>query len=148
MSRPKLVGPQLYEGLFLLNQQAVAGDFNAAVEFVRNVLERAGAQVRLLKKWDERKLAYEIKGQKRGAYLLAYFLVEGVQIANIERDCNLSEVVLRNLIIKAEHVGDTEIDLASRAGEVKVEAKLREGVVSDPLIADDESEVIIPSVLE
>jgi len=108
---------KLYEALFLLNQKAAAGDFDECVQFVRETLSRAEAEVLALRKWDERKLAYEIEGQKRGTYLLAYFKSPGVQIANIERDCNLSEQVLRVMIIRADHIGPTEIELAQRDAE-------------------------------
>ena len=34
-----------------------------------------GGQISVLKKWDERKLAYEVNGNKRGTYFLALFTV-------------------------------------------------------------------------
>jgi small subunit ribosomal protein S6 len=115
----------MYEGHFLLNQQAVSGDFGATVEFVREVFKRAEAELLVLRKWEDRKLAYEISGQKRGIYLLAYFKARGSQIANIERDCNLSEQVLRCLIIRADHIGETELELARKDADLSLEAKLR-----------------------
>jgi len=118
---------QLYEALILLNQQAVASDFGGCVEHVREIFRRAEAEVDVLRKWDERKLAYEIAGQKRGTFLLAYFHAEGGQIANIERDCSLSEQVLRVLIIRADHIGDVELELARRDAELSLEVRAREG---------------------
>ena len=115
----------LYEGMFILNQQAVAADFAGCVEFVREVFRRAEAEVLVLRKWDERKLAYPIKGQKRGIYILVYFRSRGVQIANIERDCNLSEQVIRAMITRADHIGETEIELAGKDADLSLEVKLR-----------------------
>ena len=114
----------LYEGLFLLSQQEVAGDFAGCVQHLRDVFERADAELLVLSKWDERKLAYEIGGQKRGTYLLAYFKIAGARITSIERDCNLSEQILRVLIIKADHIGQTELELAQREQDATLEAKL------------------------
>ena len=34
------------------------------------MIERHGGQIIVLKKWDERKLAYELGGQKRGLYMI------------------------------------------------------------------------------
>ena len=34
-------------------------------------------KILVIKKWDERKLAYEINGQKRGTYIIAYFTAPG-----------------------------------------------------------------------
>ena len=103
---------QLYEGMFLFNIQAINGELNVALEHMQEILKRADAEIVALSRWDERKLAYEIKGQKRGLYLLAYFKVRGPQIANIERDVNLSEFLLRCLILRADHMGEVEIEQA------------------------------------
>lgn len=113
----------LYEGMFLLNQQIAAADFGAALEFVREVFRRAEAEVIVLRKWDDRKLAYEVRGQKRGVYILAYFKARAAQIANIERDCNLSEQVVRCLILRADHMGEAEIAAAREGAELSLEAR-------------------------
>ena len=118
---------KLYEALFLLSQKEVANDFSGCVQHVRDIFERAEAEVQVLRKWDERRLAYEIKGQKRGTYLLAYFRIAVAKIVSIERDCNLSEQILRVLIIKADHIGQTELDLAGRDQDATLEVKLRGG---------------------
>ena len=128
----------LYEGLFLLNQQAVSADFAGTIDFVREVFKRAEAELLVLRKWDERKLAYEVKGQKRGVYLLAYFKARGTQIANIERDCNLSEQVLRCLIIRGDHIGEAELNAAKEGADLTLEAKLR----SEPAPRKDEAPAV------
>ena len=116
----------LYEGLFLMSQQA-GGDLSASLKFISDILERAGAETLTVQKWDDRKLAYNIRGQKRGAYVIALFRVTGVQIANIERDCTLSDEVTRVLITRAEHMGDTEIQSMVQSGQQSAdEARLRE----------------------
>lgn len=115
----------LYEGMFLLNQQIAAADFGAALEFVREVFRRAEAEVIVLRKWDDRKLAYEVRGQKRGVYILAYFKARAAQIANIERDCNLSEQVVRCLILRADHMGEAEITAAREGAELTLDARPR-----------------------
>lgn len=116
----------LYEGLFLMSPSA-GGDLAGAVEFVREMLDRAGAEILTIQKWDDRKLAYAVRGQKRGTYILALFRVGGVQIANIERDCNLSEQVSRVLITRGDHLGETEIESIVNAGEkTATEVKLKE----------------------
>lgn len=118
----------LYEGLFLLTQSATA-DMNAGLEFVRQLLERAQAEVVVLTKWDDRKLAYTIKGQKRGTYILSYFRAPRANLIGLERDCNLSENVLRAMFLRADHIGEIELEQA-RQGQIvaKTEVRLREGV--------------------
>ena len=66
----------LYEGMFLLSQQSAA-DLTAAVAQMREIFNRAQAEVVGLYKWDERKLAYPIAGQRRGVFLLGMFRADG-----------------------------------------------------------------------
>lgn len=116
----------LYEGLFLFNIQEIGGDLNAALEELRAILGRAEAEILTLTKWDERKLAYPIRGQKRGLYVISYFRARGSQIANIERDVNLSENFLRAMMLKADHLGEAELSAIQRDAEVAdTEAALR-----------------------
>ncbi len=100
----------LYEGLFLFNTQAIDGDLQQAVDHLNEILQRADAQIVAMTRWDERKLSFPIEGQKRGLYLLTYFRVRGTQVANIERDVNLSELLLRAMVLRADHMGDVELE--------------------------------------
>ncbi len=69
-----------YEGFFLF-PQAAATDLQAAVEHVKELLARIDAEIISFSKWDERRLAYEIKGNKRGIYFLTYFKAGASTIA-------------------------------------------------------------------
>ena len=114
---------RLYEGMFLLRQEAVANDFGGCVEFLRTSFDRAGAEVLVLRRWDERRLAMDIKGQRRGVFLLAYFNAGGASVTGIERDCALSEHVLRCLIIRADHIGEAELAEAAADREANLGAE-------------------------
>jgi small subunit ribosomal protein S6 len=91
-----------YEAMFLVSPSAGEGD--KALDPVKKVLERAEAEVLICKKWDERKLAFEVAGQKRGVYVLTYFRCDGARVADIERDVQLSDQLLRLLVLDAEDV--------------------------------------------
>lgn len=115
--------PKLYEGMFLMSQSTVSAGLGNATDVVRGMLDRAEAEVLTLAKWEERKLAYPIDGHKRGTFLLSLFKVAPVQIANIERDCNLSEDVVRVMMTRADHMGETEIAEALKAAETAGDAE-------------------------
>lgn len=138
MSETATLSLPLYEGLFLINPQTIGGDLQAGLEEVTQILARAEAEVVVLRKWDERKLAYEIKGQKRGLFILAYFRARSTMLANIERDCNLSDAVMRSLVLRADHVGETELELARREEvTTRTEARLRKPAKEDDAIEED-----------
>ena len=113
-----------YEAMFLIGQ-AVAADLSGVIQHINEVLARGNAEVIAMRKWDERRLAYEIRGQKRGLYILVYFRAPGPDVAHIERDCNLSEKILRTLILRADHLTQDEMLAADGRKELEVEAKLR-----------------------
>jgi len=130
----------LYEGMFLLNMQTLGGDFHAGLNHVRDMLERAEAEVLSLRRWDERKLAFTIRGHKRGTYVYSLFRVNGNQIVNIERDCNLSDQILRAMILRADHMGDIEIEMELKAeSEKQLESKLHEEDDATAASTDDGS---------
>lgn len=89
-----------YEGMFLLDSAKVAVNWDAAVQHVHDILGKHQAEIVASRQWDERRLAYPVEGQKKGTYLLTYFRAEGGRIKEIEADCRLSELVLRDLILK------------------------------------------------
>jgi small subunit ribosomal protein S6 len=103
----------LYEGMFLLDNQVVREDWKKAKALVTEVLEKHGAKMKCARRWDERKLAYPIKNRHRGTYLLAYYEVGGDAGPNIRRDFDLSERVLRYLIVSCDAVPEGEMDLAA-----------------------------------
>ncbi len=139
----------LYEGLFLLNPTKINSSIQRATEIVERLLTRAEATTHALYKWDERRMAYEIEKQKRGFYMLAYFECDGSKIAGIERDVHLSEDVMRCLILRGDHIGEVELDLAKKAQEesqtaAKLEAEQPAEPVADADVedkADDEATV-------
>ncbi|MGH7213239.1 MAG: 30S ribosomal protein S6, partial [Tepidisphaeraceae bacterium] len=97
-----------YEGMFLLGPTGAESD--AAVNLTRTLIERHGGKVLHIKKWDERKLTYEIKRQKRGTYIISFFNAPGAAVAAIERDVKLSEDFLRVMICGADHLSQKEME--------------------------------------
>lgn len=104
-----------YEAMFLLDANAAA-DWNVAeAELKRILVERGGANILGLKRWDERKLSYEIHRQKRGIYSLAYFEAPAEKVAGIEHDAKLSEMILRMLVLRHERLSAEAIEKAMTA---------------------------------
>ena len=101
-----------YEAMFILNHAAATADFEETAALVDQILEKHGATIVQKEKWDERKLAYEIKGQRRGTYYLTYFQAEPSSIVGMNEDAQLNETILRHLVIAldvpiAEHIEKT-----------------------------------------
>ena len=113
-----------YEGMFLF-PQTVSADLQGAADHVLEILSKGGAEPISLCKWDERRLAYDIKGNKRGVYFLTYFKCDATKLAAIERDCRLSERLLRSLITRADHVTPEQMTAMDGRQQLADEIALR-----------------------
>ena len=102
-----------YEGMFLVD--AGKSDFEAAAEPIRNILDRTQAEILSIKPWDERRLAYDIRGRRRALYVLTYFKIDPASTADIERYCELSEEILRVLILRHDDLTDEQMNAKTPA---------------------------------
>jgi small subunit ribosomal protein S6 len=97
-----------YEAMFLFPGSA-GSDVEGAIKLARGIIERHDGKILVIKKWDERKLAYELARQKRGLFIIAYFKAPGTVVTAIERDVSLSDQVIRVLVTRAEHLNEQEM---------------------------------------
>jgi small subunit ribosomal protein S6 len=113
-----------YEAMFLIGQ-AAAANLPEVIDHIKDIFNRAGAELIAMKKWDERRLAYEIKKQKRGLYILTYFRAQNTALPGIERDVNLSERIMRVMILRADHLTEDEMRAADSRDALEAEARMR-----------------------
>jgi len=97
-----------YEGMFLFDPAATT-DWEQIKTELDRLMGRSEARMIAFGKWDERRLAYEIRGRKRAIYVLTYFAAEPDKISNMERDVRLSESVIRCLILRMDHLSEDEM---------------------------------------
>ena len=118
------VEKRLYEGLFLVDTAQAASDWDGTVAVIEKILSRADAEVVSMRKWDERPLAYEINKKGRGTYILIYFNGDPLKITTIERDVQLSEKVVRVMILRTDKMSEEQIagDTPSEATAKRAEA--------------------------
>jgi small subunit ribosomal protein S6 len=113
-----------YEAMFLVSP-AEAADLNSIVEHMMHLITHGGGTVIAFSKWDDRRLAFEVKKNKRGVYFLCYFSIDSVRLPEVERNCNLSERLLRILITKADHLSLEEMLATEGREKLRIEAELR-----------------------
>ena len=106
-----------YEGMFLLGQAATQ-DQPAALNLVRGMIERHAGQILVIKRWDERKLAYEIGKQKRGTYVIAFFKASGDNVTTLEREAVLSGRIFGTFgfVLGKEFSGTSVLGIMSFSG--------------------------------
>lgn len=129
----KTVTKKLYEGMFLIDAARAGSEWESVISNITKILEKSEAEIVSIKKWDDRKLAYDIKGQSRGVYILCYFRVDGEKIQEIEKNIQLSEQIMRVLILNAEHLTQEDIDKDTPA----IKAEKEEQEITDESSDDD-----------
>lgn len=92
----------IYECMLILDSNRYVRDQAGVSGQIAKFVEKCGGEMLASRLWEERRLAYPIDGHRKGAYWLSYFKVDSSQIVTIERDCQLSESILRALVIKID----------------------------------------------
>jgi small subunit ribosomal protein S6 len=100
---------QLYETLFLLDPSKVASDGDAIRGHLVANIEKHGGHVEVTRPWDDRKLTYPIRNQKKGSFHIIYYKFESTKQHELEIDFKLDENILRYLTVKIEPKWETEI---------------------------------------
>ncbi|TWT95336.1 30S ribosomal protein S6 [Botrimarina colliarenosi] len=90
----------VYEGLFIFDANKFARDHDALPKAVEEMITSEGGEVVVSRLWEERRLAYAVKGQRKGAYWLIYFRQDGDKITGLNRACELKSGVLRHMVLK------------------------------------------------
>jgi len=90
---------KLYEGMFLLDSGRFATDAKAATDQIIGMIEKCGGTLVAHRPWQDGRLAYAIKGHRKGLHYLTYFKMHGDGIRDLTRACKLSDLVLRHVVI-------------------------------------------------
>jgi small subunit ribosomal protein S6 len=96
-----------YECMCLLDNREVRKGWQPLKDAVTGLFTKHGAKILSSRRWDERRLAYPIRGQHRGTFLLIYFGVDTQALGAIRRDLQFNEAVLRSLLVDCPEVPQT-----------------------------------------
>ncbi len=130
---------RMYEGLFLIDNAHANTEWDNVVKHIHDILQKNGTEILKTEKWGEKKLAYKIKGHKRGTYLLIHFNAENSAIATLRRDFQLSDYIVRFLIIKDDKIEDlSQIGTVAPIAEKDID-KIPELPIVDLLVESDVS---------
>jgi len=91
-----------YEALYIVPANLTQEALQAILEKHSRVIEEQGGKVQKAEVWDKRKLAYPIKGNAEGNYLLLEFQSPPHVPAELSRIFRISDEVIRARIFKKE----------------------------------------------
>ena len=93
---------RVYEELFIVKPDAAEEEIEQVVEQVRGVIVSGGGAVDKVDKWGLRKLAYRVKKQHEGYYVLFQFSSSPEAVKEIERRLRVSDLVLKFLTVRID----------------------------------------------
>jgi small subunit ribosomal protein S6 len=89
-----------YEVLYIVRADLDDDKVQDVVKRVNTLIERSGGTIAQTSLWGKRKLAYEVKHQKEGSYVLQDFQIGGDRVPELEAALKITEEVLRHLIVR------------------------------------------------
>lgn len=90
----------VYEGLFILDANKFAREREGLAREVEGLVEAVDGEVLVSRLWEERRLAYPIRGQRKGAYWLMYFRLPTLRVTELTRACEINDSILRQMFVK------------------------------------------------
>jgi small subunit ribosomal protein S6 len=89
-----------YEILYIVRADLDDDKVQDIIKRVNTLIEKAGGSLERTNVWGKRKLAYEVKHQKEGSYVLQDFKIGPDRIPELEAALKITEEVLRHLVVR------------------------------------------------
>jgi len=134
-----------YELMLVLRPDAPDDRASAVIDRTTRQLVTAGGQIVKVAPWGRRRLAYPIERYRDGSYHILVFEAPSEAIAELERSLEITEEVLRHLVVRVER----PVKAARKDGGVSADAS-EEGDLppDDEDVIEDEGERIDESESE
>lgn len=93
---------RIYEILFIADPNLTEADVDALSDTVKGFAEKEGGRIQKIEKWGKKRLAYVVKKQREGYYVL--LVVEGgsALIKEVERRIKVIDGILRFLTVRVD----------------------------------------------
>lgn len=93
---------ELYESLFIIRPSLSDEDTSALIEKMKGVVTKNGASLQRAENWGRKKLAYEIKRERKGTYVYFYFQGAGTVVGELERAYRSEDSIIKFLTVRLE----------------------------------------------
>ena len=90
----------IYENIVILNAALSDEEADAAITRIKDLIAAQGGEVLKIDVWGRRKLAYEIKKQKKGLYVLFHYKTPSAAIKKMEDFYKVFDAVIKYMVIK------------------------------------------------
>jgi small subunit ribosomal protein S6 len=94
----------LYEVIFILRQDLATSEVDSITEDFNKIIRDNTGEVIKSEYWGLRNLAYEIKKNKKGHYVLLGVRAPGTLVKELQRKMKINENVIRYAVLKVEEI--------------------------------------------
>jgi len=91
-----------YEAIYILNPNLAEEEAEKITLRMQEVVVKNGGEVTKVEKWGKRKLAYLVKKQRKGDYVLLQFQGDPVAVAELERNFKMTDQIIKYMTIKMD----------------------------------------------
>lgn len=106
-----------YESITILKPTLTDEEVAEVIEKIKVIIEEAGGEIVSSDNWGKRKLAYEVKKERRGIYIVQHFKVKGSTIIALEQHYRFSESIIKYMTIRIEEeaLGQSQLPKEDKA---------------------------------
>lgn len=127
-----------YEAIFIVHPEVTGDDQAALIDKYQKILTDQGANVLKLENWGTRTLAYTVKKQTKGCYVLVIFEAEPTVIAEFERRMRIDDKVIKFQTVILE--GGYQAPAVAEVADEEQPAEAAGEAAEEPAEGDDEAE--------
>lgn len=107
----------LYETVVIARSEITQAQADAVADAATTTLETDGGTVKKREYWGLRPLAYRIKKNRKGHYILLGLDAPSAAVQEMERQLTLNEDVLRFMTVRVEEINEEPSVILSRKGD-------------------------------
>ncbi|MBI4690788.1 MAG: 30S ribosomal protein S6 [Nitrospirae bacterium] len=90
----------IYENIVILNASLPDEEIEAASKKIKDLIVNSGGEILKADTWGKRKLAFEIRKQKKGFYLLLIFKAPSAAIKKLEDYYKVFDPVIKYMVLR------------------------------------------------
>ena len=92
----------VYECMLIYDPNSYARDPASVGNKITKMVGNCGGEVLVSRLWNEQKLAFPIKGHRKGTYWLSYFRLDSTKLTEFNRACRLEDDIIRSLTLRVD----------------------------------------------
>jgi small subunit ribosomal protein S6 len=112
----------IYENIIILNASLSDEETEASIKKVKDLITNSGGEILKADMWGRRKLANEVKKQKKGFYLFLVFRAASSLIRKLEDYYKVFDPVIKYMVIKLEKKQSAHVLASLSQAEAKAAA--------------------------